>query len=170
MTTDRYILRFKQQDEAWEIFETFDAPEPAIQKGLDLSKEPMSYGMVHVFDSVEKKIIFDSLGLPKLHDKAKKMFTEKASQRSSRSYDQQRMVVQTDSNFSKGLPMKVIECKVHLEIPDNLTSEQIDRVRDGKGCPAFDEDAIEDILDGFRERLRSKIKDYNGYVVFAYDS
>lgn len=66
---------------------------------------------------------------------------------------------------------KHINCHVLLIAADALTPEQLQRKRDGKtGLRPLSDEAIEQILDAWREKLRREIPNSAGYFVFGHDA
>lgn len=71
-----------------------------------------------------------------------------------------------DSNDYKHLAFRVT-----LIAADALTPEQLDRKRSGENALApLSDEAIENILTMWRERLRDEIPKSAGYFVLAYSS
>lgn len=66
---------------------------------------------------------------------------------------------------------KHINCHVLLIAADALTPDQLQRKRDGKNALApLSEETIEEILEGWRQKLRREISNHSGYFVFGYES
>lgn len=66
---------------------------------------------------------------------------------------------------------KHINLHVLLIAADALTPEQLQRKREGKnGLEPLSDEAIEQILDAWREKLRREIPNNAGYFVFGYDA
>lgn len=57
-----------------------------------------------------------------------------------------------------------------LIAPDALTPDQLQRMRERQnGLEPLNERTIEEVLDGWREKLRRLAKESEGYLVFGHD-
>ena len=65
---------------------------------------------------------------------------------------------------------KHINCHAVLVCGDALHPDQLDRMREKKtGLVPLSEESIEEILDGWREKLKREIPNSAGYFILGYD-